>query len=220
MTMIAGGDERVRNAFRSTLRDEPSRPNAFSTQELDANDILEVHDLAHAIERAERIIRTPIPSEARPVDIFDALAKAPAKATDDTTGPAIPAPNPTPMLPPAPVIFVPHEDDAYYAPAGRMRSLADVTLDGYRPESTLMVRLRTRRRALSWVVAGVVVVLAIVAGVTMLLQESTSSVATSPPVVPTVSTTTIATATLPAAPPSANEDPIPVLDVNNLPSAR
>ncbi|GEM_PF-2431931 len=100
--LIAGADTRVRNAFRATLRDEPSTASLISTAELAPCDVLEVEDLTQAIARAEEVIRerasrprlsTPgAPSTAR--DIFDALV------TDDCIGPAVHAPYvPTPVPP-------------------------------------------------------------------------------------------------------------------------
>lgn len=239
MTMIAGGDERVRNAFRSKLRDEPSRPSVISTQELDASDILEVHDLAHAIERAERIIRTPIPTAARSSsgDIFDALATGGSRPsmspTDDCAGPAVPAPLPTPLLPPAapvappsstakraPIIFVPDEDDAFYQPAGRMRSFADATLEGYRPEPTLLSRIRTRRRAFSWLVTAIVAGLAILAVAAIALRPTPDSpAALAPTPAPPTAHAATAEAPTPASPPASTPTDIPVLDVKSLPAA-
>jgi hypothetical protein len=107
--LIVGADQRVRNAFRATLRDEPSTASLISTAELDPGDVLEVGDLADAIARAEQVIRerasgprlsTPAaPSSSGVRDIFDALV------TDDCVGPAVHAPYiPTPIPPrPTPV---------------------------------------------------------------------------------------------------------------------
>jgi hypothetical protein len=103
--LIVGADPRVRNAFRKTLRDEPSTARLISTAELDPADVLEVGDLAQAIARAEQVIRerasaprlsTPAaPSSSGTRDIFDALV------TDDCIGPALHAPYiPTPIPPP------------------------------------------------------------------------------------------------------------------------
>lgn len=242
-----GSDHQVRNAFRATLLDEPSSAHLLGTQELDAADVLEVTDLAHAIAKAEEVIRArssrvlmagPDSSADQTHqakrsdesgDIFDKLlgagkrvaaekAVASDDATDDAMGPAVHAPTlPTPLpprvaqipLPPgvsrpatllrgpemttpipisgmsaaatpipapprapafvsadgtqplaavaippaartAPILIL--DEDAFYHPAGRIRSLADATLDGYRPEPTLLVRLRQRRHTLSKVV--------------------------------------------------------------------
>ncbi len=240
-----GSDHQVRNAFRATLLDEPSSAHLLGTQELDAADVLEVTDLAHAIAKAEEVIRArssrvlmagPDSSSGQTKrsdesgDIFDKLLGAGKRvaaekqaasddATDDAMGPAVHAPTlPTPLpprvaqipLPPgvtrpatllrgpemtvtpipisgmsgaptpipappraptfgsadktqplaavaippaartAPILIL--DEDAFYHPAGRIRSLADATLDGYRPEPTLLVRLRQRRHTLSKIV--------------------------------------------------------------------
>src|SRR5688572_19144156 len=111
MSMIAGGDQSARNAFLTTLRDDSSRRvvdvgRANPTQELDPSDILEVKDLANAIERAERSMLTPLPvptsawgpreapaQYSRALDMFEALGTSdPDPATDDTAGPALHAP--------------------------------------------------------------------------------------------------------------------------------
>jgi len=275
MAMLAGGDESVRNAFRATLREEPSRPNA--TQELDANDILEVHDLASAIERAEAAVRTPLssprPLDTSGLDIFDRLAAprrsqtaqtagagsaaAPA-ATDDIAGPATPAagritpypstlrspvvtdPPPSseslapvatlapatgrlPTLavpPPPPLAYTPlpvpvapssrpsvdvvdesgkllgsvPDEDAYYQPAPRLRSLADITLENYRVESTLMMKAQSRRRTATVVFAFVMAGLAIIGAAAVLLQPDNPASATIGSSPSPVATTTISTA--------------------------
>lgn len=179
-SVIVGADPKVRNAFWATLRNEPSEtsglhgpntsnasnaPNA--TQEVDAADVLEVTDLAHAIARAEEVIRArsstnlaqlTAPDSSSSRDIFDALV-----STDDAAGPALAAsayPSPSPSASGMSLLL---DEDAFYHPTGRIRGLADVTLDGFRPEPTLMVRLRARRRHLSWIVLGIVTPLAFVA---------------------------------------------------------
>ncbi|MCW5837542.1 MAG: hypothetical protein KIS78_34435, partial [Labilithrix sp.] len=116
--MNFGSDERVRNAFRATLLDEPSSAGVLGTQEIDAADVLEVTDLAHAIAKAEEVIRArssralnagPDSSPGQPWsrgdawDIFDQLV-----ATDDAVGPAVHAPSrPTPLPPRASPIPLP-----------------------------------------------------------------------------------------------------------------
>lgn len=421
MTMIAGGDEKVRNAFRATLRDEPSRPNVAATEELSANDILEVHDLANAIARAEQIIRTPS-SRPSDLDIFDALLRPSSRdgrddrapvsphailspsavplapghvaskatlnpgpdplltATDDTSGPALPAsdgrtvdsapdsepprtkrsvrevmqaraarmeargpyraldldaeiradaagedyvltsgntsgasspssgasgaskveanavpvsdgadanaapiataapavpppppssasttavflsslaPRPAssapalpgggfavtatlqmPAAPAKPQIIYVNEDDAYYQPGGRMRAFADGTLETRAADATLLVRLQSRQKSLSLVVACVVGALALVALLGFALRHSPESEA------PSTTTTTSsktpeakaeapapkaeAPKAEPALAPSLQAKPgqpagakgrVPVFDVNSLPSA-
>ena len=174
--MIADGDSVARNAFRVGLLAAGDTPLPVNTtQELDPSDILEVRDMAEAIARAEQLVAAP--RSNRPVsrrnltaDIFESLGRRP---TDDTAGPATPAPaataaqllrplSVTRSQPPVPVaqyvaqpiaaemvlslpVAPAVEDDAYFHPAGRIRSLAEVTLDGYRPEPTLLLRARARR---------------------------------------------------------------------------
>jgi hypothetical protein len=245
MTMISGGDEKVRNAFRATLREEPSRPNldVSGTQELDASDILEVGDLASAIARAEEIIRLP-----QPRDMFDVLSRATtqperardAKTTDDCIGPALPAPYGTPVPPPPsvppapvnaaparmPVIMVPAEEDAYYHPGGNIRSFADVTLDGYRPEPTFQIKLRARRHSFGWIVGAVLGPLALLLALSVFLRSATSS-ASAPVVVEPPKPVAVAPPPSPPAPPSpvspaATAEPastVPSMDVKKLPPA-
>jgi hypothetical protein len=268
--MISDGDSVAKNAFRVALLsaspdDTPLPVNR--TQELDPNDILEVRDMAEAIARAEQIVTAPRSSRRGlgEVDLFDTLGRRP---TDDTAGPATPAPlpvTPTPVpasatrlmrpeavvrgplgtpVPPAPkpahelVLSLPStEEDAYFAPAGRIRSLADQTLDGYRPEPTLLLRARRRRSSYTWIIAAALLPLAALAGFAIFGRAE--------PVAPSTSTTTIATATMAAAtstalppiaaavakpspntvatatPAKANAGPgVPVFDVNSLPPAK
>ncbi len=246
--MISGGDEKVRNAFRATLRDEPSRPNlgANATQELDASDILEIDDLASAIARAEEIIRLP-----QPRDMFDVLSAgkkptllAPVK-TDDCIGPALPAPygtpvppapveaapTPVPIPPPAraPVIMVPTEEDAYYHPVGKIRSLADVTLDGYKPEPTFQVKLRARRHSFGWIAGAILGPLALLGALSIFLNTASSSEAVpptatqatqaAPPPAVTAQPTPQATATSHVTATAEPASTVPSMDVNKLPTA-
>jgi hypothetical protein len=237
-----GSDDRVRNAFRATLVDEPSSANLGGTKEIDRGDVLEVTDLANAIAKAEEAIRARssrvlfgagtdssssglengVDRRSSPgvvglspsswgslEDVFDKLG-----STDDASGPAVHAPyiptpmppraTPTPMppiarlrtpsiddaeppissarvtrplhanatqplqamvIPPAPTTapLLVIEDDAYYHPAGHMRSLADATLESYRPDATSMLRLRERRSALSKIVGIVLALVALLA---------------------------------------------------------
>lgn len=176
-----------------------------------------------------------------------------ARATDDTVGPAIGVPHgiPTPIPPryltmpsalplaiPAVAAAVPAspasssaqlaairvDDDAYYHPAGRIRSLADVTLDGYRPEPTLLLRARTRRRHFSWFIAAALVpilALAAAAFFTRADEASASTIAT-PVQVQTAAPSKPAAPppVLTAAPvPAPARDTTPVFDVKSLPSA-
>lgn len=241
-------------SLQSSAPSAPSAPGtAGTTQELDPNDILEVQDMAAAIARAERLLAspgaTPTGRTGRP-DIFEALGR---RATDDTSGPATPAPPyaalPTP-IPPAPTPTPPRyvtmpsafssaEDDAFYHPVGRMRSLADVTLDGYRPEPTLLVRAASRRKRFSWIMAAVLLPLLVLAGIAMFASAESASV------LPATAGTTLSRAPRATATVGAGKTPLatssalskatgiggagsarlpasgpPVFDVNSLPTAR
>jgi len=216
MSMIAGGDHKARNAFLTNLRDDSSRrvidatvPNR--TQELDPSDILEVKDLANAIERAERSMVTPLPIPAqysRGLDMFDALgtsadSSSDFDATDDTSGPALHAPViPTPIppamaapapKPSAPILYVQAaEDDAYLQPAPRIRSLAEESLQ-LRAQPTLLVRAQGRRRKAT-TIAGIVFGLAALFMGGAFAANALTAQADAAPL--PVATTTIATATL------------------------
>lgn len=297
MAMIAVGDESARNAFRAILRDDSSRPNvAAATQELDANDILEVKDLADAIERAERQMRTPLPVPASSIpgtptpvmasssqnDIFDLLAagapapapsSSPARAhtpvpTDDASGPALHAPYvPTPVPPPpavaAPPVSVPkastpkvgtsgqypiiyvHDEDAFMNPGGRIRSLADESLQIHRPEPTLLVRAAKRRGKATMIAGAFLGLLAITALTAFLVRPSDAA----PPASVTSPATTAAATTAaakaetkaeskpaakttpaqsdwqpveakPASPATKPASGVPVFDVKSLPPAK
>lgn len=184
--MISRGDDSARNAFRAGLRDDTPLP-ANVTQELDARDILEVQDVADAIARAEQ--STPVLSKSRPRDIFDLLAKG--IPTDDASGPALPV---IPM-PPSTQPIVDPSDDAYYHPGGRVRSLADVTLDGFRPEPTLAVRIRERRTTFGWFVLALLLPLAVLAIGALASRRSEGTT----PAVGVTTTTQAITPKLPAA---------------------
>jgi hypothetical protein len=94
MAMISGGDESARNAFRAILRDDSSQLSIISTEEMSPGDVLEVKNLADAIERAERVMR----ESSRPRDMFAELGGA--APTDDASGPAVYAkPTLTPVPP-------------------------------------------------------------------------------------------------------------------------
>ena len=259
--MISDGDSVAKNAFRVALLNAEDTPLPVNrTQELDPNDILEVRDMAEAIARAEQIVSAPRSSRPAPpssrrglgeTDLFESLGRRP---TDDTAGPATPAPPTTvasallllrpeaivrasiPAATPAPtpvhelVLSLPStEEDAYFAPAGRIRSLAEQTLDGYRPEPTLLLRARARRSSFKWVLGAVLLPLIVLAAVAIFAQPDAATAATS--------TTTIATATLtatskpaPVAPAAAAAPTtaaatakpagVPVFDVNSLPTAK
>lgn len=260
--IIADGDSAARNAFRVALLtatpDETPLP-VNRTQELDPSDILEVRDMAEAIARAEQLVaapRTARPSSRRHVhaaDMFETLGRL----TDDTAGPATPAPMQAreavphhdqhaasavvlsvarPVTPVLPVT----EDDAYFHPAGRMRNFADSTLEGYRPEPTMLLRAQARRKSFSWILGAVLLPIMVLLAVIAIMGRADDRA-------PATSTTTIATATLvrtaaaqPPSPPRATavsvsppappivtsqktaESPrssVPVFDVNSLPSA-
>lgn len=234
MTMISGGDESARNAFRAYLRDESSQRGLVTTEEMTAADVLEVKNLADAIARAEEAMRA---ESSRPRSKRDMFAEL-AAATDDASGPAVfaaarptpipppPAAAPAPIPPPPatdPVILVPNEEDAFLQPAGRMRSFADETLDGYRPEPTLELRIRARRSTASWVVAGAVAVLGIVAIAAFALGRSAEAPA--PPVVAAPAKTIAKVeepqpARVDAPPATATIPVVPVMDVRSLPTAK
>lgn len=176
-----------------------------------------------------------------------------SRATDDTVGPAIgvPAGIPTPIpprylsmpsalplaipvaraVPASPAISTAQlaairvDDDAYYHPAGRIRSLADVTLDGYRPEPTLLLRARTRRRHFSWFIAAALVPILALAAVafftrTRVEQEASASTIAKPAQAAPPSKPFAPPAPITAAPaPAPARDTTPVFDVKSLPSA-
>lgn len=224
MAMISGGDESARNAFRAYLRDDglaadgSSQLSLISTEEMSPGDVLEVRNLADAIERAERALR----ESSRPRDMFADLGgegpvtqRSPGSIpvpTDDASGPAVYAkptlltplppalrttPVPTAVIPasastrPLPVIMVPNEEDAFLQPAGRMRHFAEETLDGYRPESTIELNRGARRKVATVVVGALLGVLAIAfgAGVVMACMPAATKLdAKSPPAVVTLAT--------------------------------
>lgn len=185
---------------------------------------------------------------SRPTD--DAVGPATPAAPRVSTVPPPPAPEaissaaaeqPEPSAPavraaaPAPILHVPTavpgpEDDAYFHPGGRIRGFADVTLDGYRPESTLLVRLRQRRSRLVWVVAGALVLLSTFSAAALVTPAPLVEVARSAPQgsrsreAPTRVTFASSRAKLarldavsPSPPRTAG---VPMFDVKNLPRAR
>jgi hypothetical protein len=128
------------------------------------------------------------------------------------------------------------EDDAYYHPLGRMRSLADQTLDGYRPEPTLLVRAASRRKRFSWLFVAALLPLLALAAIAFFANADPSSGSTlassRSPRTPSVSAPSklpLATASAaskvtpataePAAPPAKPAAGTPVFDVNSLPTA-
>lgn len=253
--LIGDGDSVARNAFRVGLREDTPLPVASTllhrmtpvpgtagiTQELDPNDILEVQDVAAAIARAEMLLASPAPPRSmttgRP-DIFETLGR---RATDDTAGPATPAPPyaslPTPVPPryvTMPAVVPSPEDDAFYHPVGRMRSLADVTLDGYRPEPTLLVRAATRRKRFSWILVAVLLPLLVLAAIALSatwdtradasVAGTTLSLATRTPATAAPGRTSLTASSAVAKAPALHEPAqpasMPVFDVNSLPPAR
>jgi len=253
----------ARNAFRVGLREDTPLPipatliarttpvpgdavmAAGATQELDPGDILEVQDMAAAIARAELLLATPAASAAAPRggrrDLFETLGQ---RATDDTAGPATPAPPhafpavPTPVPPryvtmPAAVTTA-AEDDAFYHPVGRMRSLADVTLDGYRPEPTLLVRAASRRKRLSWIMAAALLPLLVLAAIAIFATIEPRDSGFTASTTGTLSTPRARTTAVPQRTPLTTSSAVgrvgpvgpavapatPVFDVNSLPSAR
>lgn len=229
MAMISGGDESARNAFRAYLRDDSSQLSIISTEEMSPGDVLEVRNLADAIERAEKAMReSSKPRGAR--DMFADLGAA----TDDASGPAVYA-RPTPTPPPprpatlifspvleplstplpvvaaAPVLMVPNEEDAFTQPAGRMRHFADETLDGYRPDSTFQVRIGARRKSLTLVVGGILGVLAIALGAGVVMACMPAKAEMKPSVAVPAKT---------ADPVEQKKSDVPTMNVNDLPSAR
>lgn len=246
---MIGGDDVARSAFRVSLREQPSSPS-LATQELDPSDILEVHDVAEAIARAEALVRTPVPRSRPSLDLFEDLGRR--RPTDDAVGPATPAtgrittvpPPPqqtaaeaVPALPLPPVFHIPTfvppaagspEDDAYFHPGGRIRGFGEMTLDGYRPEATLLVRLRQRRTRFTWWIAGALVLL------TAFATAAVVTPAVDEPVVKTgdraarrpdgaravVFASTGAKARTSGSPTQVSIGAVPVLDVRTLPRAR
>jgi hypothetical protein len=133
------------------------------------------------------------------------------------------------------------EDDAFYHPVGRMRSLADVTLDGYRPEPTLLVRAATRRKRILWVLPAVLLPLVVLAAIAIFASAgspsesfSTSGFSNASPALPAVALrgkTPLQTTSAVSKPVHVTSAPIevaapstasttPVFDVNSLPSAK
>jgi hypothetical protein len=263
------------------LREDTPLPFATAgagvTQELDPSDILEVQDMAAAIARAEKLVSRssqtllPAPAPSSGHDIFESLGR---RATDDTAGPATPAPTGllTPIPPayatavapaavahapvaraaavPAPTNSTPRyvtmpsapptgiEEDAFYHPLGRMRSLADATLDGYRPEPTLLVRAASRRKRFSWLFVAALLPLLVLAAIAIFANgDTTAAPVASSPRAPSISATTklpLATTSAamkapsvtaapeqpaPVAPAAKAANGTPVFDVNSLPSA-
>lgn len=124
----------------------------------------------------------------------------------------------------APILVL--DQDAFYHPAGRIRGLADDMLEGYRPESTLMVRLRQHRSAIAWLAVAVCVPLTFLALFAVAVQFGRMRVARAGVATSTMSTTKRAQP-IPVAPPppatptkeqGAITPAVPVLDVKSLKS--
>jgi hypothetical protein len=142
-----------------------------------------------------------------------------------------PLPTPNVVIPAAPrsAPNLANDEDAYYQPGGRIRTLADATLEAYRPEPTLLVRLRARRTTLSWVVLLLLAPLALLAIFAVALTLGQASAPAQPPVTnaasmpvkaaPAAVTTSAAAPTTASPVAPAVTSQIPVLDVNNLKSA-
>jgi hypothetical protein len=224
--MISSGDKAARDAFRTNLREE-STPLPLLTQELDASDILEVQDVAAAIARAEQLVEASRPRSSG--DLFASLGLRP---TDDAVGPAIPAPvrfdtplpAPLPVVPTVVIPPAPPSEDAFYQPAGRIRTLADATLDGCRPESTLLVRLvradDRRRRFARIALAAMLPLLVLTVAAFVAPQLGGAQAASLPAEAPPAAQA--GKAVEPASEPAAEApaiDELPVFDVNSLPSA-
>lgn len=179
------------------------------------------------------------------LDVFDALLKRTAtpvpgtlrspRITDDAAGPAgyravVPTPVPpaakaaavvVPKPPPAPVVRVPAavegEEDAYFHPGSRIRTLADQTLESYRPEPTLMVRIRQRRGKLSWVAAAVLLPLVLLAAIGLWVG---SADAATPMVAQAPKHVTFAKVAVPPPAPVKAAPAAPSFDVKTLPTAK
>ncbi len=187
---------------------------------------------------------TPLPPRGEPlppppgVNAPPTLLRAPEAFTPIPVTPRVPNVEPSHfataipdgvVVPPAPrtAPILVLDEDAFYHPAGRIRTIADATLDGFRPEPTLVVRLRERRTTLSWLVLLVlapVVLVALFAAAMTLGRASVTSVDKPQP----VGTATILPAEVapppvkaaaPVPAPVKVEPAVPVFDVNSLKSA-
>lgn len=204
--------------------------------------------------RADRVPERAEAKRERPTD--DAVGPAIAAPARISTLPPPPAPAastsshalPTAIaeerrdaaasLPGGPILHLPvtvpgPEDDAYYHPGGRIRSLAEMTLDGYRPESTLMVRLRQRRSRLTWWVAGALVLLSTFSAAALVTPSDAEPVAkTASPAARLREADRVEFSSTPAKMPDLGatrlvsghvahpHGRVPVLDVKSLPRAR
>jgi hypothetical protein len=137
-------------------------------------------DADHASPDARLPLAAMRPSSPPPLVPRPGILSVPAAASSFSGGAAAP------------------EDDAYYHPAGRIRGLADVTLDGYRPEPTLLVRARSRRQSYSLVLIAALLPLVVLAAFTIFGRTEVASATTT-----TSAVTSTAGATVTAAPSGA-----------------
>ncbi|MDF2696847.1 MAG: hypothetical protein K0S65_5230, partial [Labilithrix sp.] len=198
---------------------------------------------ATLLRAPEAVYPTPIPvppssspttSEASPAPAPPAGSRS-VNATQPLAAISLP-----PAARTAPILIL--DEDAFYHPAGRIRTLADATLEGYRPEPTLLVRLRQRRHTLSWVVGVVLAVFALVALFAGALGFGRAHASAAEPVVaapvappvttvkpvvtaapkpeptPTAAPVTPVSKVAEPAPVSAAPADVPVFDVNSLKS--
>lgn len=184
---------------------------------------------------------TPLPL---PVEVaVERASAAPASEAGPSTSfvpPDATQPLAAVVVPPAPqtapILIL--DEDAFYHPAGRIRTLAEVTLDGFRPEATVLVRARERRNTLSWVallvLAPVLLIalfaVAVAVGRAGASPEPTTSLpattttpatATAAPTTPAKRAVTPAAAPVLASAPAATASPastVPVFDVKSLKS--
>lgn len=209
---IADRESAARNTFRlgAFAPDDTPPPTVNSTQELDPSDILEVRDMAEVFARAEEIRRrsdsrthaetardrssrsTHDFAESTPASDRNADARhRTSRPTDDIAGPATHAASSLVFTVPLPS----DDDDAFYHPAGRIRSPAiESTRELYATDATIVIRARERRKKFSWVLGVLLVPLSMLAGIAIFGGLSSQDEATP------VSTTTISTATIVAAP--------------------
>lgn len=187
----------------STLMQTPlPLPPPYNSRDLDKRSAADIADVAP----------TPIPAPA---------TQTPAPAPSASSLP--------PAARTAPILIL--DEDAFYHPAGRIRGFADVTLESYRPEPTVMVRLRQRRSTLAWVVIAVLVplalfalfVLSVTVGSRVSVSEPAATAATARTVQPArVEKATPATVAPTPSPTvvTSSSPVVPVFDVNNLPPVK
>lgn len=222
---VAEAIARVDAVVRAKRPSEPELPDLF--EGLGNRPTDDASGPAVAAEARPSSVPPPPDDEALVDDAEVELveAEASSSALIAQAAPAAPSPRPPILHLPTSVVTATAgpEDDAFYHPGGRIRSFADVTLDG-RAEPTLLVRLRARRSRLTWVVAGLVVLLSTFTTGALLAPEAEAEV---PRTAPQASRTREAPtrigwrsshaklATLGGRAPAAS-----VLDVRNLPRAR